>query len=783
MWKWVSTGPVVGTLPKARSLRAAARDKAYARIQAAQWNQSTALENTCQTALAQAQSQFNSAQFAAASGVLTALAQTVDLPWADFQAQLAAADAVFANASTAAELAEALADANQALADAQAERAELVAQAQAGENDVTWPNLPQVGDLSAYRGPQAAAVDYEGYTVGLPGMLTGSWAGYDEIALGEAVRGVDWVENATQWHYLTDFEVFVLASDGFSYSLGDYWGYGLSGQYVSDQCIEPWFNGTYPVPIDGGPIDDGLFRSEAGAADLFQFAGAELPWPDATSLAASAPLFGVSGTATATDEDDSSYLPPVSVPTSSSDSFEIQPVCFAAGTPIVLADGASRAIDQIQPGDVVLAVSDRQPDGAVEAKRVLEVYHNPPKRIVSLHVAGQEIRVTLEHPFYVRGKGWVAASKLQPGDELRTPADRFVAVTSVEDRGDSVPVFNLHVAEHHTYFVGGGEWQFSILAHNSSGEEGTAVPVSFLGQSSVPELIARINRQKRELDEYFAAGQNHGPSPAAYESYADWCVAYQAWRTAQPRNSSAPYVFEISKLVSDHYFPRAPVAGPSITTGATGWRDSLNPAYQTYCRSLVDYYLDHPNDLDAREFFDRAYPSAGGVWSVWIPTPPREHQHQVWQGFMLTGGLAGPIAGMMDARLNLTEGNYKGALYDVLYLGLQVPGMMKGLRQVPSTIARSLTEADLGITAKLARLEGTITTTGRTTVVRIDVIKGAVPNPLGVVENLIRVARAQGSTTLRIEGTLVLNPRLIHIMQVRYGAVMEAGRWVITLPL
>ena len=74
---------------------AAVRDKAYARIQAGQWNQSTALENTCQTALAQAQSQFNSAQFAAASGVLTALAQTVDLPWADFQAQLAAAKATW----------------------------------------------------------------------------------------------------------------------------------------------------------------------------------------------------------------------------------------------------------------------------------------------------------------------------------------------------------------------------------------------------------------------------------------------------------------------------------------------------------------------------------------------------------------------------------------------------------------------------------------------------------------------------------------------------------------
>lgn len=35
--------------------------------------------------------------------------------------------------------------------------------------------------------------------------------------------------------------------------------------------------------------------------------------------------------------------------------------CFAAGTPVLLADGTTRPIEQIIPGDIVLAVSDSNP--------------------------------------------------------------------------------------------------------------------------------------------------------------------------------------------------------------------------------------------------------------------------------------------------------------------------------------------------------------------------------------------------------------------------------------
>ena len=79
------------------------------------------------------------------------------------------------------------------------------------------------------------------------------------------------------------------------------------------------------------------------------------------------------------------------------------------------------------------------------------------------------IRCTPKHPFYVRDKGWTSACDLQPGDLLMTPAGDCVPVDRTEDRGEVEPVYNLHVADCHTYFVTGADGGPAILVHNQSG--------------------------------------------------------------------------------------------------------------------------------------------------------------------------------------------------------------------------------------------------------------------------------------------------------------------------
>jgi hypothetical protein len=139
--------------------------------------------------------------------------------------------------------------------------------------------------------------------------------------------------------------------------------------------------------------------------------------------------------------------------------------CFAAETPMK-AFGGDRAIKDIQVGDLVLAAAEHNPHQPAEWKRVEEKFVTR-ARLCHLLVNGQLIRTTGEHPFFAWNKWqWVGAKDLQPGDLLRTHDDRLVAVDSVIDSGEEEEVYNLRVADYHTYFVGCEEWGWSAWAHN-----------------------------------------------------------------------------------------------------------------------------------------------------------------------------------------------------------------------------------------------------------------------------------------------------------------------------
>jgi large repetitive protein len=139
--------------------------------------------------------------------------------------------------------------------------------------------------------------------------------------------------------------------------------------------------------------------------------------------------------------------------------------CFAAGTPLLTPDG-SRPIEQFRPGDWVLARPEYEPEGALTARQVEEVFVRT-GRVLKLHAGGRIIETMAEHPFWAQDKGWVPAGELLPGDLLSSHDGQWVAVEAVLDTGDYATVYNLRVAEDHTYFVGCDEWGFSVWAHNA----------------------------------------------------------------------------------------------------------------------------------------------------------------------------------------------------------------------------------------------------------------------------------------------------------------------------
>jgi hypothetical protein len=66
--------------------------------------------------------------------------------------------------------------------------------------------------------------------------------------------------------------------------------------------------------------------------------------------------------------------------------------------------------------------------------------------------------------------------------------------------------------------------------------------------------------------------------------------------------------------------------------------------------------------------------------------------------------------------------------------------------------------------------------------VRVDMIRGAITNPLQMINNLANAARGYGATSLRIEGTLA-NERLYNVLVQRYGLVSAGSTDVINIPL
>jgi len=143
--------------------------------------------------------------------------------------------------------------------------------------------------------------------------------------------------------------------------------------------------------------------------------------------------------------------------------------CFSGDTEL-MARGkwgcGWRRIDAITLDDEVLSRPEGNPNGPLEWKRVEELFQRQ-GFMIHLHIGGQVIRTTREHPFYVFNKGWVPASELQAGDLLSSHDGRWTPIEEVYDTGDYETVYNLRVADWHTYFVGGEDWGFSVWAHNA----------------------------------------------------------------------------------------------------------------------------------------------------------------------------------------------------------------------------------------------------------------------------------------------------------------------------
>ncbi len=229
------------------------------------------------------------------------------------------------------------------------------------------------------------------------------------------------------------------------------------------------------------------------------------------------------------------------------------------------SDAQRKQRDRVDPsGDWVWSAPQDNPESPPEPRLVQATFETYAP-LLKLEVGGQVIRTTATHPFWVRGDGWRAAQQLKPGDHLRSHDGRWVAVDSVLECGETTHVYNLEVAQDHTYFVGGRQWGFSVWAHNAAGC-GAAMAE---GQSIVAELTAELQACLRQgIKQATNKGLTNAQSAVAEElpwmeqifkgERVDWCFRQAFLRNPKlmesglqmtPRGVFGPDVFSNSLKV------------------------------------------------------------------------------------------------------------------------------------------------------------------------------------------------------------------------------------------
>jgi hypothetical protein len=108
--------------------------------------------------------------------------------------------------------------------------------------------------------------------------------------------------------------------------------------------------------------------------------------------------------------------------------------------------------------------------GSLGFQPVVAVYHNPPGATLRVTLGDDAVVATGIHRFWKAGKGWAMARDLKPGDAIRTLGG-VAKVELVEDEKVQ-PVFNLEVAEGHSFLVG----KLGVLVHDNSAVEPTTSP-------------------------------------------------------------------------------------------------------------------------------------------------------------------------------------------------------------------------------------------------------------------------------------------------------------------
>ncbi|MBI5754054.1 Ig-like domain-containing protein [Candidatus Peregrinibacteria bacterium] len=124
--------------------------------------------------------------------------------------------------------------------------------------------------------------------------------------------------------------------------------------------------------------------------------------------------------------------------------------CFTGETQILMADGTTKAIKDIQKGDKILTKADEFSAKLIPA----EVTGKMVKYVGEYLLINDNLEVTAEHIVFANGK-WERVANLKIGDRLVNKDGKMTEIASISRVVRPVDVYNIEIKDYHTYFANG----------------------------------------------------------------------------------------------------------------------------------------------------------------------------------------------------------------------------------------------------------------------------------------------------------------------------------------
>ncbi|MFI9114113.1 HNH/ENDO VII family nuclease [Streptomyces venezuelae] len=144
--------------------------------------------------------------------------------------------------------------------------------------------------------------------------------------------------------------------------------------------------------------------------------------------------------------------------------------CFLAGTAVLMADGRTKNIEDIDLGDEVKATDPET--GEMGPRKVTRlIVTEDDKRFNEIAISTPhgpaKVTATHEHPFWSPSeRDWIEAGRLSPGMTLLTDTGQTVDISGNRSFSRKARTYNLTVDDLHTYYVLAGATP--VLVHNSN---------------------------------------------------------------------------------------------------------------------------------------------------------------------------------------------------------------------------------------------------------------------------------------------------------------------------